>query len=401
MTLNSARGKISLMLAVILGITFFSTSLSFQANAATFADPAFQRLWNRTDQQVSDGRVSRTYLWGPEPFTAATQENYMEAPNGSRLVQYFDKSRMEINNPGGDQSNPFYVTNGLLARELISGQLQLGDNMFDGRAPANIGVAGDIDDTSGPTYATLNGFTGATTNATGNPVTKMLGRDGTQSDGTADFGKYNVTQADFESATDHNIASPFWTFLNQTGPVQNPGGQVVNGRLFDPVFYATGLPITEAWWAKVKVAGTVKDVLVQAFERRVLTYTPSNPAGFQVEMGNVGRHYYLWRYGTTGASATPTPTPTTQPTTPATNVTSVMIHNFSFMPQSISIPKGTTITWTNMDTAPHTVTSDTGAFASGNLQTNDTFRFTFNTPGTFTYHCAIHPHMKATITVTG
>ncbi|MBN9386896.1 MAG: cupredoxin family copper-binding protein [Chloroflexi bacterium] len=397
MTLKTARGKISLMLAVILGITFFSTSLAFQANAATFADPAFQRLWNRTDQQVLDGRVARTYLWGPEPFTAAIREDYMEAPNGSRLVQYFDKSRMEINNPGGDQNNPFYVTNGLLARELISGQLQLGDNMFEGRAPANIGVAGDIDDTSGPTYATLNSLTTVTPNATGSPVTRALARDGTQSDGTADFGKYNVTEADFESVTGHNIASPFWTFLNQTGPVQNPAGQVVNGRLFDPVFYATGLPITEAWWAKVKVAGTVKDVLVQAFERRVLTYTPSNPNGFQVEMGNVGRHYYLWRYGTTGAPATPT----TQPTTPATNVTSVMIHNFSFVPQSISIPKGTTITWTNMDSASHTVTSDTGAFNSGILKTNDTFQFTFNTPGTFTYHCSIHPNMKATITVTG
>ena len=39
------------------------------------------------------------------------------------------------------------------------------------------------------------------------------------------------------------------------------------------------------------------DVLVQPFQRRVLTYSPDNPSGWQVEMGNVGRHYYLWRYG--------------------------------------------------------------------------------------------------------
>jgi plastocyanin len=396
MTLKATGGKINLFLALILGLTFFSASLSFQASAATFADQAFQHVWDRTDRQVSDGRTSRTYLWGPGPFTAGIEENYMESPGGRRQVQYFDKSRMEINNPAGDQSNPFFVTNGLLARELISGQLQLGDNMFESREPAAIGVAGDIDDNSGPTYATMNGLTTATTDDTGNPVTKAIDRSGTKSDGTADYGKYNITQAHFESITGHNIAAPFWTFLNQTGPVLNPAGQVVNGRLFDPVFYATGLPITEAWWAKVKVAGVVKDVLVQAFERRVLTYTPANPAAFQVEMGNVGRHYYLWRYGPGGAPAATPPA-----TTPATNVTSVMIHNFSFMPQSISVPKGTTVTWTNMDGTSHTVTSDTGAFNSGALKTNATFQFTFNTPGTFTYHCSFHPNMKATVVVTG
>ena len=50
--------------------------------------------------------------------------------------------------------------------------------------------------------------------------------------------------------------------------------------------------------ARVKVGGVERDVLMQAFQRRVVTYTPSNSAGFQVEMGNVGRHYTAWRYGT-------------------------------------------------------------------------------------------------------
>jgi hypothetical protein len=57
------------------------------------------------------------------------------------------------------------------------------------------------------------------------------------------------------------------------------------------------LPISEPFWARVKVGGVEKEVLMQAFQRRVLTYTPSNPAGFQVEMGNVGQHYLRWRYG--------------------------------------------------------------------------------------------------------
>lgn len=46
------------------------------------------------------------------------------------------------------------------------------------------------------------------------------------------------------------------------------------------------------------VNGQEQDVLVQLYERRVLTYTPSNPDGWQVEMGNVGQHYRHWRYGT-------------------------------------------------------------------------------------------------------
>jgi hypothetical protein len=46
----------------------------------------------------------------------------------------------------------------------------------------------------------------------------------------------------------------------------------------------------------VKVDGYYRDVLIQAFERRVLTYTPDNPPGWQVEAGNVGQHYYQWRY---------------------------------------------------------------------------------------------------------
>ena len=59
----------------------------------------------------------------------------------------------------------------------------------------------------------------------------------------------------------------------------------------------TGYPITEAYWATMKVAGTPRDVLLQCFERRCLTWTPGNPAGWLVESGNVGRHYYQWRYG--------------------------------------------------------------------------------------------------------
>ena len=57
------------------------------------------------------------------------------------------------------------------------------------------------------------------------------------------------------------------------------------------------MPITEAYWTTVEVAGVPNRVLVQAFERRVLTFTPDNVPEWQVEAGNVGRHYFIWRYG--------------------------------------------------------------------------------------------------------
>ncbi|MEZ4568871.1 MAG: hypothetical protein R2849_00770 [Thermomicrobiales bacterium] len=72
-----------------------------------------------------------------------------------RQVQYYDKSRMEITDPTVDPNSIWYVTNGLLATELITGRMQLGNNRFDDRAPANVNVAGDANDPNGPTYATF------------------------------------------------------------------------------------------------------------------------------------------------------------------------------------------------------------------------------------------------------
>src|SRR3712207_6555559 len=58
-------------------------------------DDAFQRTWERTDRPVAEGRVARTWLWGPQPISPPLTEPYAESPGGQRLVQYFDKSRME------------------------------------------------------------------------------------------------------------------------------------------------------------------------------------------------------------------------------------------------------------------------------------------------------------------
>src|SRR6202167_5081333 len=80
--------------------------------------------------------------------------------------------------------------------------------------------------------------------------------------------------------------------------------------------------------------------------------------------------------------------------------TAVKIDNFSFGPAAVTIPAGTTVTWTNNDDVPHVVTSDDNKmFKSKALDTDDRFSFTFTKPGTYNYYCAIHPKMTATIVV--
>lgn len=108
---------------------------------------------------------------------------------------------------------------------------------------------------------------------------------------------------------------------------------------------------------------------------------------------------------TTTTTPTPTPTATSQPTpTPTVVMVKIVEQNnkYSFDQLTLSIKVGTQVVWTNTTDAPHTVTSDTaGVFeTTSNLTSNQTFMFTFTTPGTFAYHCSIHPYMKATIIVT-
>ncbi len=87
--------------------------------------------------------------------------------------------------------------------------------------------------------------------------------------------------------------------------------------------------------------------------------------------------------------------------TPEVGVTHVSIQNFAFQPQTIQIAKGTTVTWTNVDSAPHTVTFRNGGMTgSGALQRGQSFSYTFSTPGTYAYFCGAHPYMTGTVIVT-
>lgn len=96
--------------------------------------------------------------------------------------------------------------------------------------------------------------------------------------------------------------------------------------------------------------------------------------------------------------------PVTQSSTSTTvNGNQVTLNNLKYDPQNISVTVGTTVTWTNKENTPHTVTADDKAFSSPNINPNGTFTYTFTKPGKYPYHCAYHggkgTGMSGTVTV--
>jgi plastocyanin len=77
----------------------------------------------------------------------------------------------------------------------------------------------------------------------------------------------------------------------------------------------------------------------------------------------------------------------------------VKIDNFVFGPQTLTVPVGTTVTWTNSDDIPHTSVSTEGVFKSKVLDTDENFSYTFTKAGTHPYYCTIHPKMTGKVVV--
>jgi amicyanin len=110
-----------------------------------------------------------------------------------------------------------------------------------------------------------------------------------------------------------------------------------------------------------------------------------------------------------GATVTSTALPAAIPsgtamTTPPSNSAAggsavVVIENFAYSPPTLTVPVGTTVTWTNKDSVGHTVTTRTSLFDSGLLSKGQTFSYTFNQKGTYDYYCTVHPYMAGKIIV--
>ncbi len=267
-----------------------SSAAPWDGHRLEFAAPAFEQQWHAADEAVQTGRSARSWTWGPRPWFDE-KEFYQELPNGLRQVQYFDKARMEINRPDGG------VTNGLLPVEMIAGRIKVGDVLTTPAGaegadrPADIPVAGDdrSDNSDAPTYATFAPLATTDNNHRDSSrlrltVTTTLNRAG-QLGSDPLLGTAPTTIVRYEAATGHNVPKIFQDFLD-SGPI--------------PAMVAFGYPITDPYWTRAMVGAARMNVLVQIFERRVLTYTPANPAQYQVEMGNVGQHYFAWRYSYLG-----------------------------------------------------------------------------------------------------
>lgn len=292
-------------LTVLLGVIDAPVA---SAQAALQLDANMDATWKRTDLYVAQGSIARSWLWGPQAFNISIEE-YDGSPAGGqvgqankRLVAYYDKSRMEINNPGGSRSDKYFVTNGLLVKELISGKRAFGDIRTTSYLPAEIPVVGDPGVSKAPTYASLISVASMTPGQNradsriDQVVTTYLERDAQTVKEDLNYAKYDTKIAYYDSIFGHNVPKIFWDYMNSRGAVLE-AGQRVDGAVVDWLF-STGYPITEPFWTVARVGGQEKDVLLQCFERRCFSYTPSNPDGFKVEMGNVGRHYYSWRYET-------------------------------------------------------------------------------------------------------
>lgn len=98
-------------------------------------------------------------------------------------------------------------------------------------------------------------------------------------------------------------------------------------------------------------------------------------------------------------TATSQPANTVNPSGAAMTTVQVSIEGFTFTPEKLTVPVGTTVTWTNLDSAPHTITADDSSWGSGQLGKNATYSFTFTQAGTYAYHCANHASMTATLIV--
>ncbi|TVR74443.1 MAG: hypothetical protein EA415_05690 [Sphaerobacteraceae bacterium] len=300
--------KLRLIAALALIASLFATSLSASAQDVPPYDPhqyefdtdEFYDVWARTDRPVQEGATQRTWMWGPGANTPLIQEPYVEAgDNQLRDVQYTDKSRMEMPWNDADPESPWFITQGLLAYEMMTGQVQVGDELFVPAFPAEIQVAGDPG-SAGPTYATMAGVMDHDPRSEGNEIVDVITVDGYIFQNENLGPAFGVTDDYWVQETGFYVASVFWDFMQSTGTIWDGEGLVDNQQVVETPFYAVGFPTTPAFWAWVKVDDVEQNVLVQCFERRCLTYAPNNPSEWQVESGNVGQHYFDWRYNQVG-----------------------------------------------------------------------------------------------------
>lgn len=258
-------------------------------------EPAIRSIVERTDRLVADGSVDRAWVWGPNAITEPIQEPFSGAPDDTRMVQYFDKGRIEKRTSDQPADSGWPVTTGLLVTEMVTGQIQVGVGQYENRGPAQLPILGTQLTPDGPTYAMLGPLRGDRAGRIGATIDQRLTADG-ELETIDHLGEMRITIAKLDLATRHGIAKPFWNYMTSSGPIWVDGEQR-EGRLFADPYFATGHPITEPFWISIGEEGAERDVLMQCFQRRCLVYAPDSTARWSVASNNAGRHYYTWRYG--------------------------------------------------------------------------------------------------------
>lgn len=243
--------------------------------AEAFADPDFEERWTVDESYVPN-------YWGP--LAAAGEGRVAPSGGAAAPTQLFDKGQMEF--AAGE------VVSGPLVVEMRTGAVRTGDGATEAREPARLNIAGDPGD-SGPTYADLALLPAFIPEPGGGVgIAPVLFRDG-------QFAPIPLGEPG-AGLPKPDPNGPVATYVGDEG--RGYGGFVLqffhDGITALPGGYAvTGLPVAPFFLADVSVAGVPTRVIVQPFERRVLTYTETNPPETRVEFGNVGRHYAAWRYG--------------------------------------------------------------------------------------------------------
>ncbi len=266
----------------------------------------FWKEWIRTDSEyVRQGHNDKAsgegigWIWGP--INKVAQE-YDDVSKQNRWIAYFDKGRMELND--GPQG-PF-VTNGLLTVELMKGS-------------AAIPMIGDaVADNPAPTYKTFSKVSSLqgnnqADNKVGAKLNQAIDREGNvlalSSVNTLSAGDKDISYVQYISETGHNIPDIFWSYLTKKTTINESGKLIQNSPLFDPWMNVMGYPISEAYWTQMNVDGQKMDVLIQAFQRRILTYIPGFQSPYNIAMGNAGQHAQQMH-----ESPTVKPTPESSPT---------------------------------------------------------------------------------------
>ncbi len=250
-------------LGICVAIVVASSAPVGVVAAQNFADPRFASDWHADEDRVPN-------FWGPlSTASDGIQEPYN---GGTRLVQYFDKGRMEVTNG--------QVTFGLLATQMVTGDIQQGDQSFRHVLPSLVKIAGDVDGL-GPSYRTIadnrSQLLAPHDSKTGQEIALLFDKSNTLivSPNPANPGGLLANGA-YDATTQHNVLAAFADYRSRAG------------------MGAIGLAISEPFAAYFTVGGVERAIAVQVFERRVLTYTEGNPPGFRVEMGNIGRHFFDW-----------------------------------------------------------------------------------------------------------